>query len=147
MATRTSIPDATSSAAMLRKLFRLLVRETMFEHDRLTVDVAGICEAFHERLVVRSLLFCVCSMPENTDTGELSGLLCARCNRPRRRATEQRDELAPPHSITSSARASNEGGTSMPSIFAVLRLMTSSYLVGAWTGKSLGFSPLRTRST
>ena len=33
------------------------------------------------------------------------------------------------HSITSSARASNEGGTVRPSDFAVLRLMTSSNLV------------------
>jgi hypothetical protein len=51
------------------------------------------------------------------------------------------------HSITSSARASSEGGTVIPSAFAVLRLITVSYLVGAWTGKSAGFSPLRTRST
>ena len=35
------------------------------------------------------------------------------------------------HSITSSARASSVGGTSRPSAFAVLRLITSSYLVGA----------------
>ena len=34
------------------------------------------------------------------------------------------------HSITSSARASSVGGTSRPSALAVLRLMTSSYLVG-----------------
>jgi hypothetical protein len=33
------------------------------------------------------------------------------------------------HSITSSARASSEGGTVSPSAFAVLRLMTSSNLV------------------
>src|SRR5262245_30237404 len=32
-------------------------------------------------------------------------LLCARRERPRRRAAEQRDELASPHSITSSARS------------------------------------------
>src|SRR5499425_2724645 len=51
------------------------------------------------------------------------------------------------HSITSSARASTDGGISRPSAFAVLRLMTSSYLVGACTGKSPGFSPLRMRST
>ena len=39
-------------------------------------------------------------------------LLRARRERPRgRRAAEQRDELAPPHSITSSARASSVGGT------------------------------------
>ena len=48
-----------------------------------------------------------------------------------RRAAEQRDELAPSHSITSSARASSVGGTSRPSALAVLRLMTSSNLVGA----------------
>jgi hypothetical protein len=51
------------------------------------------------------------------------------------------------HSITSSARASSGGGTSIPSAFAVLRLMTSSYFVGACTGRSAGFSPRRMRST
>src|SRR5262249_21062542 len=68
----------------------------------------------------------------------LRRLLRARRERPRRRAAEQRDELAPFHSITSSARASNEAGTSRPSAFAVLRLITSSYLVGACTGRSAG---------
>jgi hypothetical protein len=47
------------------------------------------------------------------------------------------------HSITSSARASSVVGISMPSAFAVLRLMTISYFVGACTGRSAGFSPLR----
>ena len=51
------------------------------------------------------------------------------------------------YSITSSARASSEGGTVRPSALAVLRFITSSYLVGACTGRSLGFSPLRMRST
>ena len=37
----------------------------------------------------------------------------------------------PPHSITSSARASSDWGMVKPSTFAVLRLMTSSNLVGA----------------
>ena len=39
------------------------------------------------------------------------------------------------------------GGMSRPSALAVLRLITSSYLVGACTGRSAGFSPLRMRST
>src|SRR6478672_11087577 len=52
-----------------------------------------------------------------------------------------------PYSITSSARASNADGTVRPRAFAVFRLMTSSYLLGACTGISLGFSPLRMRST
>src|SRR5262249_52558314 len=51
------------------------------------------------------------------------------------------------HSITSSARASSVVGTVRPSAFAVLRLMISSYLVGACTGKSAGLAPLRMRST
>src|SRR6266404_4736688 len=51
------------------------------------------------------------------------------------------------YSITSSARASSVGGISRPSAFAVLRLITNSYLVGACTGRLAGFSPLRMRST
>src|SRR5262249_962334 len=50
------------------------------------------------------------------------------------------------YSITSSARASTEAGTSMPSAFAVLRLITNWYFVGACTGRLAGFSPLRMRS-
>src|SRR5215831_12801752 len=46
-------------------------------------------------------------------------LLRARRERPRGRAAEQRDEIAPLHSITSSARASSVGGTSRPSALAV----------------------------
>src|SRR5262249_8503595 len=64
-----------------------------------------------------------------------------------RRAADERDELAPSHSITSSARASTVAGMSMPSALAVFRLITVSYLVGACTGRSAGFSPLRMRST
>jgi hypothetical protein len=51
------------------------------------------------------------------------------------------------HSITSSARASNVAGTSRPSAFAVLRLMTRSSLVGCTTGRSAGFSPRRILAT
>ena len=73
---------------------------------------------------------------------------CAASGNPTAAPAEQRDELAPSdHSITSSARASNEGGISRPRAFAVLRLMANSYLVGACTGRSAGFSPLRMRST
>src|SRR5262245_43545239 len=86
---------------------------------------------------------------EHADAPHPLALLRARPKRPcRRHAAEQRDELAPPyHSITSSARASSDGGTSRPSAFAVARLITSSYFVGACTGRSDGFSPLRMRST
>ena len=49
--------------------------------------------------------------PRNPMVGSFARLLRARRERPRRRrAAEQRDELAPLHSITSSARASSDGG-------------------------------------
>ena len=53
---------------------------------------------------------------------------------------DQLDLKALPHSITSSARASSIGGTSMPSAFAVSRLMTKSNLVDCMAGEvgSLG---------
>ena len=62
-------------------------------------------------------------------------------------ATLRANSSKVPHSITSSARASTAAGNSNPIAFAVLRLTTSSYLVGACTGMSAGFSPLRMRST
>jgi hypothetical protein len=69
--------------------------------------------------------------------------LRARSQRPRdRRPTEQADELPPPHSITSSARASRVAGISRPSVLAVSALITSSNLVAC---KSAGLAPLRTR--
>jgi len=56
-------------------------------------------------------------------------LLRSRREWPRRRAAEQRDELAPlDHSITLSASASSLSGTVRPSALAVFRLMTSSNL-------------------
>src|SRR4249919_2058074 len=51
------------------------------------------------------------------------------------------------YSITSSARASIADGTVRPSALAVFRLITVSYLVGACTGRSPGFSPFKMRST
>src|SRR5262249_33075660 len=53
----------------------------------------------------------------------------------------------PFYSMTSSARVSSVGGTTRPSALAALRLITSSYLVGACTGRSTGFSPLSMRPT
>jgi hypothetical protein len=51
------------------------------------------------------------------------------------------------HSITSSARANSDGGTVRASAFAVLRLMTSSSVVGCSTARSAGFAPFKILST
>src|SRR5262249_55029504 len=75
-------------------------------------------------------------------------LLRPRGKRPRRRAPEPRNEIPPSnHSITSSARSRIDCGTVRPSALAALRLTAISNLVGACTGRSAGFSPLRMRST
>src|ERR1035437_8708698 len=73
-------------------------------------------------------------------------LLRPRRQRPRHRTADKCDELAPLHSITSSARVSSVAGTVRPSALAVLRLMISSNFVGSCTGRSAGFAPLRMRS-
>ncbi len=77
----------------------------------------------------------------------LPGLLRACRKRPcGRRGAENRDELATPHSITSSAVASSGAGMLRPIVFAALRLITNSNFVGSSTGRSAGFTPLRTLS-
>ena len=55
--------------------------------------------------------------------------------------------LGPDHSMISSARASSDCGIESPSALAVLRLMTSSNLVGCSMGRSAGFAPFRILST
>src|SRR5262245_38733245 len=60
-----------------------------------------------------------------------SGLANVRYGPKRTHAVQKKDC----YSITSLARASSEGGTAMPSTFAVLRLMTSSSLVGNSIGR------------
>src|SRR5262249_1479194 len=85
---------------------------------------------------------------EVADGRQLARLLRARRERPGSgSAAEKRDEIAPLHSITSSGIASRVFGMAMPSALGVLRLTTSSNLVGCTTGISAGFSPLRTRPT
>src|SRR5262249_12406387 len=124
----------------------LVLRPAILDHDILALDVAGFTNPLPEGGQI------TCTIGKRRTAEESNHrhrwLLRARRERPRRRAAEQRDELAARgHSITSSARASSVGGTSKPSALAVLRLITSSYFVGNCTGKSPGFSPFRTRST
>ena len=75
------------------------------------------------------------------------GLLRTCRERPCHRTAEQRDELAPLHSITSSARSSIAVGNSMPIALAVLRLTTNSNFVACSTGRSAGFAPFRILAT
>src|SRR5829696_3322263 len=60
---------------------------------------------------------------------------------------EERKQFSPPHSITSSARARSVGGMVRPRALASFRLITSSNLVGCWTGKSVGLDRFKILST
>src|SRR5262249_16919717 len=88
-----------------------------------------------------------CRRAQEANRWELRYLLRSCRERPRTRSAEQRYERATPHPIPWSARASSVSGTMRPIAFATLRLIASSYLVAACTGRSAGFSPLRMRST
>src|SRR5262249_38714982 len=119
----------------------------IFDRDRAALDPAEVVESPRE--CCRPLTFRQrCAVAQEPDNWSLPRLLRARRERPRcRRAAEQLDELPSLHSITSFANASSRSGTLRPSSFAVFRLITSSNLVGCWTGRSDALAPLRILST
>src|SRR5262249_55519376 len=124
----------------------LALGPTILDRDVLALDVAAFLQPLPER--GREMR----ERPRRR-TAEIADhrhrrLLRARRERPgRRRAPQKRHELAALHSITSPARASRVGGTSRPSAFAVVRLITRSNLVGCSTGMSAGFAPRKILST
>src|SRR5262249_33713982 len=93
----------------------------------LALDKASFAQALPECRHAKGVRHCRTG-PEVADNWPRASLR-ERGDRPRRRASEQGDELALVHSITSSARASRLSGTVRPSAFAVLRLTTSSSFV------------------
>src|SRR5262245_26490683 len=123
----------------------LVLRPSILDHDILALDVAGFTNALTE---CGQLACTIGRRPRAAEESDHRHRRLLRTRRPRprgRRAAEQRYELTPPHSITSSARCCKHHGTSRPSALAVLRLMTRSNLVGRTTGKSPGLAPLRIR--
>src|SRR5262249_60907747 len=121
-------------------------RQASVDPNVATDHPAQLLQLLQERTNA-SLIFRIirgCSL-DDADPPHALGLLRPRRERPGRRTTEQPDELAPRHSITSSARASSVAGTSRPKIRAVCRLITNSNLVARRIGMSAGFSALRTR--
>ncbi len=88
-----------------------IVAEAIFDRDVLALDKARVFQSLAER---GEKLRCIVGRAgvEESDNRHRR-LLRARRERPRGcRATEQRDELAPVHSITSSARSTSPAGTS-----------------------------------
>src|SRR5262249_40532064 len=120
--------DAASDevSRQLRQLIRLIVGEAVFNREVLALNIARRPQplaksAQHIAVRIRRLAV---KEPDHRHRR----LLRARRERPRGRAADKRDELAPLHSMTSSARASTDDGISSPSTFAVFRLITISYL-------------------
>ena len=70
--------------------------------------------------------------PVRPDSDDKSrGARCVEKGQLRTHAVQANEYAGMPYSITSSARATSVGGTVRPSALAVLRLIASSYLVGA----------------
>src|SRR5262245_45979135 len=105
-----------------RQPLELTLSPAIFDRHVLALDIAGVLEALAEcaHTVRKRVRRCTAEEPDHRH----GRLLCARRERPRGRAAKKRDELAPfqfrDHSITSSARARSEGGTSKRSALAVL---------------------------
>src|SRR5262249_16988275 len=86
-----------------------------FASDRNASDPRGMSALPRKRTISRLSRYVrfvpkATNLPRQKNTGYF---LPPRRQRPCRRAAEQRDERAPFHSITSSARASSVGGTSI----------------------------------
>src|SRR5215208_5309006 len=88
----------------------MTVAPAVFDRDVLPLDKAGFAEPLTKCRDEVLIWGGVANVPNHGH----SPLLCARGNRPRRRAAKSPDELPAPHSITSSARASSVGGISRP---------------------------------
>ena len=118
----------------------LVLRPAILDRHILALDVAGFTKALAEYGQIPP---CTIDRPDAEEPDHRHRRLLRACReRPScRRAANKRDERAPPHSITLSARNTSPGGTSWPMAFAVWRLMTNSMWLGCSTGKSVGFAP------
>src|SRR5262245_56308312 len=139
-------PTTNQIGRQRRQLIVAALRPAIFYRQILALDIAGFLQALTEStqavfVQVRRIA------AQKSDHGH-HRLLRTRCERPRCRcAAEKRDELAPHHSITSSASASGFSGMVTPSALAIVRLMTKSNLVGCSIGRSDGFAPRMILST
>ena len=117
------------------------------DHEVAALDVTEITQSLTEGLgQVGVNALAGRQVAYSSDLGRLLGLGGERCGE--KAASQSADERSPRgHWMISSARCSKDWGIVSPRALAVLRLMTSSNLVGCSTGRSAAFAPLRTLST
>src|SRR5262249_22816940 len=138
-------PAADEIGHQLRNSRKVVLCPPVFDCYVLALDVVGFAQSFAERCQQTRHRLRRIRMDISDDWD--GRLLRARRERPRRRAAEQREGLAPLHSITSSARSRNVPGILRGRASAVVRLMTRSNLIGCSTGMSPGFAPRKILST
>src|SRR5262249_45759107 len=139
-------PTGNQLGRECRQAVELIVRPVVFNGDVPALDETGRTEALTEALDIGRITVSR-GRAEKPDRGRRR-LLRACPEWPRRgRAAEKRDEIGPPHSISSSARSRNDSGMASLSALAVVRLKTKSHLVGCSTGNSAAFVPRRILST
>jgi len=112
--TITSTLSPTNSAAILAVALGMCLRPAVFDRDGTPFDPAEFPQPPYESCQPLACLLRRGSA-QKSDGRQLHGLLGMHIQRPYSGAAESCDEFPPPHSITSSARASSAGGTSRPS--------------------------------
>src|SRR5215813_6283911 len=98
----------------------MLTSKPVQKFNILSLYIASCVQPLAHSRQKNPFLLLVPRVPEHSDS-RFRWLLPVRHQRPRRRTPKPRDKLAPSHSMTSSARASSDGGMSRPSVLAVLR--------------------------
>ena len=105
------------------------LRPTILDPRILSLNVAGFLQPLAECSRLKCDQVGGTKMKESRSPASPAAARAPRAAT-RRRAAEQADEVAPPHSITSSATASSIGGMVRPSALAVFRLIARVNLVG-----------------
>src|ERR1700730_17749117 len=101
----------------------------LHQHDVPTLHIAQISQALFERLRKDSTDF-GCARSHMAYSPDLARLLSSNGAGQRQSSTgNYANEIATPHSITSSAAASSAGGMLRPSALAAFRLIRNSNLV------------------
>ena len=121
----------------------LTVGPAILDRDIAAVGKARFTQSFEETSKTIGVLLRRARVQES----DHRPLLRARTKRPDRRSTKSGNELAPPHSITSSARSRKSRLIVIPRARAVARLTTSSNFTGCSIGKSAGLAPVNTFCT
>src|SRR5215472_4106194 len=129
--------------------FALAMRPPVLDLHVLSFDPAKIPETLSESVErLRPAPWIPVSEVSNSGRRFLGGLRAGHERRDEESAGERLEEHAPrAHWMISSARPISACGIVRPRALALLRLMTSSNLVGCSTGKSLGLAPFRILST